>query len=249
MPQQRLSHLEELELIKSVQSKESCDYELNKLIKFNTGLVHKIVSRFPMKNATCTYDDLYQEGILGLVHGIRKFDVTRGVRLSTYVYRWIQAFVKRYYFNHYRTVRLPVHVIQQNGQLNKQIESLTSDLGRTPSVDEISDLNGNADQIMLSSLFTLSLNSLMGEDSELSDIVGEDHTDERDNELDVHFLLTKLRELVSPRDFQILIQRFGLDGEGERTLQELSELHDVTRARVHQVEGNLIRKLRNLVSS
>ena len=247
MKTERLSHVEELEYIKRAQ--EGSDYAINKLLKHNTGLVHRIVSRFPMKNSTCSYDDLYQEGLLGLMHGIRKFDVTRGVRLSTYCYRWIQAFVKRYYLNHYRTVRLPVHVIQQNSQLNKQIEHLTSDLGRTPTLEEVCDLNENADSLICSSLFTLSLNSLTGEDGELNDFVGEDHTDETDNELDVHFMLMQLKESVSERDYKILVQRYGLDGNGERTLQEIAEDNGITRARVHQVENNLIRRLRTITNS
>lgn len=247
MKSERLSHVEELELVKMAQ--QGKDYAINKLLRHNTGLVHKIVNRFPMKNCTCTYDDLYQEGLLGLMHGIRKFDVTRGVRLSTYCYRWIQAFVKRYYLNHYRTVRLPVHVIQQNTQLNKQIEHLTSDLGRTPTLEEVCDLNENADSLICSSLFTLSLNSLTGEDGELNDFVGEDHSDERDNELDVHFMLLQLKDSVSDRDYDILVQRYGLDGEGERTLQEIAETNDITRARVHQIENNLIKRLRTLTKS
>ena len=250
MKSQRLSHSDELSLVKLAQSGEiGADYALTKLITHNTGLVHKIVNKFPMKNATCTYDDLYQEGVLGLTHGIRKFDAKRGVRLSTYVYRWIQAYVKRYYLNHYRTVRLPVHVIQQNTQLNKQIEHLTSELGRTPTLEEVCDLNENADSLICSSLFTLSLNSLAGEDNELQDLVGEDHTQDHDNELDVYFLLSQLKEQVSPRDYQILVKRYGLDNGGERTLQELSSEFDVTRARVHQIENNLLTKLRTLCAS
>ena len=245
MKTERLTHTEELELVKEVQHNNN-PRSLNRLLTHNTGLVHKIVNRFPMKNATCTYEDLYQEGILGLTHGIRKFDVTRGVRLSTYVYRLIQAFVKRYYLNHYRTVRLPVHVIQQNTKLNKQIEHLTSQLGRTPTLEEVCDLNENADSLICSSLFTLSLNSLTGEDGELGDFVGEDHTQDTDNELDVHFLLGELRKQVSERDYNILIARYGLDNQGERTLQEISQEHDITRARCHQIQNNLLTKLRAL---
>ena len=249
MKTERLSHADELMLVKMANSEEvGNDYALNKLIKHNTGLVHKIVNRFPMKNCTCSYDDLYQEGLLGLIRGIRKFDVTRGVRLSTYVYRWIQAFVKRYYLNHYRTVRLPVHVVQQNSQLNKQIEHLTSSLGRTPTLEEVCDLNENADSLICSSLFTLSLNSLTGEDGEMMDFVADSTTNSSDSELDAHFLLSQLKEMGSERDYNILSQRYGLDGNGERTLQELADEYDVTRARVHQIEGNLLRKLRTLAT-
>ena len=246
MKTERLTHVEELELVRRVQSEDSKS-ALNRLIRHNTGLVHKIVSKFPMKNCVCTYDDLYQEGLLGFVHGVRKFDTTRGVRLSTYTYRWIQAFVKRYYLNNYRTVRLPAHVIQQNSQLNKQIEHLTSELGRTPTLEEVCDLNENADSLICSSLFTLSLNSVTGEDNELLDFQGTDDTTAKDQELDVHFMLQQLKEVVSSRDYDIIVQRYGLDGEGERTLQEIAERHQITRARVHQVEGNILKRLRTLV--
>ena len=239
-----LTSEEEIQLIKQTQEGKRVDYAMRKLVECNQGLVHKIVNRFPMKNCTCTYEDLFQEGVLGLIRGIQKFDVTRGVRLSTYCYRWIQAYVKRYYLNHYRTVRLPVHVIQQNGQLNKQIEKLTSELGRTPTLDEVCEINDNADTLICSSLYTLSLNNLSGEDSELQDYVGEDHTVDHDNELDVYFLLQQLKESVSDRDYKILIQRYGLDGQGERTLEELAQSNDITRARVHQVQNKLISKLR-----
>ena len=82
-------------ILKSEKSKENHKWALDKLVLCNLGLVHKIVHKFPLKNATCSYDDLFQEGVAGLIHGIRKFDETRGYRLSTYVYRWIQAYVSR----------------------------------------------------------------------------------------------------------------------------------------------------------
>lgn len=246
MKTERLSHVEELELVKLAQANKA--YAVDKLIRHNTGLVHKIVNKFPMKNATCTYDDLYQEGVLGLVHGIRKFDTTRGYRLSTYVFNWISAYVRKYYMNHYRTVRLPVHVTLKNTEVNRTIEHLTKDLGRPPTLEEVCDIHENADSVMCNSLYTLSLNALQGEDNELQDAVGEDHTSEHDNELDVYFMLEKLRQTVSARDYMILTQRYGLDGEGERTLQELSDSFDITRARCHQIEQNLLKKLRAVVS-
>ena len=133
-----------------------------------------------MKNATCTYDDLYQEGLLGLTHGIRKFDVTRGVRLSTYVYRWIQAYVKRYYLNNYRTVRLPVHVIQQNSALNKQIEQQRPHLDAHPHLKRCVICGTLTVLLFLVHLVT---NSLAGDDGELGDFVGVDQTQDKDNDL------------------------------------------------------------------
>ena len=108
MTKERLSQVEEQHLIELSQKGD--ERALNRLIRLNTGLVHKIVNKFPMKNANCSYEDLYQEGILGLMHAINKFDLSRNLRLSTYSYYWISARVRAYYHQNYRTVRLPVHV-------------------------------------------------------------------------------------------------------------------------------------------
>ena len=209
----RLSAAEEIKLVQSVQSQDRrADYSLRKLIEHNTGLIHKVVNHFPMKNSVVTYDDLYQEGLLGFIHGVRKFDVTRGYRLSTYSFNWISAYVRKYYLNHYRTIRLPVHVSLQNTTVNRTIEQLTRDLGRVPTVDEVCDIHDGADNIICKSLFTLSLNSLVGEDGELQDTLGYSRESETEDELDVFFLLEQLKEQVSPRDYNILVGRYGLDG-------------------------------------
>ena len=211
-------------------------------------MVHKVVNKFPMKNATCTYEDLFQEGVMGFMHGVSKFDVTRGYRLSTYTFNWITAFVRRYYLNHYRTVRLPVQVTQSHTSLNKQIERLTTTLGRTPTLEEVCEMNGEADSLICNTLFTLSLNSLAGEDGELQDLQGYDNTPENDMKMDVHIMLQQLKEQVSPRDYRILVQRYGLDGNGERTLEELAQANEVTRARIHQVEQNMLKRMRQTVN-
>ena len=133
---ERLTHEEELTLVKDRDNKRTLD----KLVCANLGLVHKIVHRFPLKNANCSYDDLFQEGVAGLIHAIFKFDVTRGYRLSTYSYRWIQSYVTRYYQNNGRSVRVPVHMATKQMQVKKVTEELTRDLGRTPTNEEVVEL-------------------------------------------------------------------------------------------------------------
>ena len=159
---QRLTHTEEIELSRQLQQHEvgSRRYRraLDKLVTHNLGLVNKIVSRFPLKNANCSFDDLFQEGVAGLIHGIRKFEPERGYRLSTYVYNWISAYVRRYYQNHGRAIRVPVHMADKSFQLKRQIEELTLELGRTPTIDEIRQLNEKADQIQAAMRNTVSLN-------------------------------------------------------------------------------------------
>ena len=246
MNQNRITHVEEIELVRQFQ--ETGDKRsLDKIVLGNLGLVHKIVGRFPIKTASCSYDDLFQEGVAGLIHGIRKFDTKRGYRLSTYSYNWIAAYVRRAFQNTSRNVRIPVHMSDKQLQLNKMIEKMTNDLGRTPTADEIRSLRSDVDTIMTSMVNCVSLNAIVGDSSELEELVGGvDNTEEFDSTVDCEILLQKLRDEVSARDYNILIKRFGLDGSGERTLSELAEEFDITRSRCHQIEGHLLSQLRTL---
>ena len=242
----RITHIEEIELIRDFQETGS-QRTLDKLVLSNLGLVHKLVHKFPLKSATCSYEDLYQEGVAGLIHGIKKFDPVHGCRLSTYCYNWINAYVRRYYQNHSRNIRIPVHMSDKQFQLNRQVESLTSELGRTPTRDEVREVNEKVDTIMTSMVNCVSLNAIVGDSSELEELVGGvDNTEEFDSTVDCEILLQKLRDEVSSRDYNILIKRFGLDGSGARTLSELAEEFDITRSRCHQIEGHLLSQLRTL---
>ncbi len=244
----RLTHVEEIELMRAYNSDNDrvSKRALDRLVLSNTGLVHKLCNKFPIKNASCTYDDLYQEGIAGLIHAIGKFDVTKGYRLSTYCYRWIQAYLTRYFQNHSRSVRVPVHVADAQLSLNKQIEALTSDLGRTPTMNEIVEINPDAVTIIHKMMGNVSLNTTIGDDSELSDVVGEDNTDKFEYKVDADIILSKLVGVVSPRDFTILQMRYGLGGYDESTLDEIGQRYEVSRARVHQILGNTLNKAREM---
>lgn len=250
MTKQLLTPTAEIELVRQAQGKRALKarYAMNKLVKHNQGLVHKIVNKFPIKNASCTYDDLFQEGVLGLIHGIQKFDTTRGYRLSTYCYNWILAYVRRYYQNHGRTVRVPVHMSDKQLQLNKQIEALTSDLGRFPTPEEIQQVNEDAAHIQSVMMSNVSLNTHIDDDSELECLMGEDKSDQFESCVDADILLSQLKQDVSPRDYQMLQMRYGLHGEAPSTLQEVAELFDLTRARVHQIERQCLTKMREYAS-
>ena len=240
---ERLTQEQELKLIADRDNKRSLD----KLVVSNLGLVHSIVHKFPIKNASCTYDDLFQEGVAGLIHAIHKFESERGYRLTTYSYRWIQAYVSRYYQNHGRTIRVPVHMATKQMKMNKQIESLTRELGRTPTKEEIDDQCDNAEEIRSSMAYISSLNQLIGENEELECLQGEDRTDEFDCQVDCELLLDKVKTKVSDRDFDVLLRRYGLRGQPEHTLSEISEIHGITRARIHQIQRQMLSTLRELV--
>lgn len=248
----RLSHVEEIELTRSLASAEGKEYKriLDKLVVTNFGLVHKIVGKFPLKNAACTHDDLFQEGVAGLIHGIQKFDPSRGYRLSTYVYNWISVYVKRYFQNHGRTVRLPIHVAEKQYTMKKQIEELTNKLGRTPTIAEIREQNENCDYLLDIGRNQVSGDKTLGNDqgsSTLLDLIpAEDTTEEFEVRVDVETLLGKLQGQVSPRDYKIIVARYGLVDGGALSLSEVAEQYDITRARVHQIEKKVLTKLKEI---
>jgi len=247
--QPRLSHVEEIELCRALKSENQkvAERALNRLVTHNLGLVHKLVNKFPLKNASCSYDDLYQEGVAGLIHGIQLFDPTKGYRLSTYVYRWIQAKIQRYYQNHGRSVRVPVHIIDASFAVAKEVNKLTTELGRTPTVAEIKEVRPDAVDILTKTQANVSLNAPVGDDSELEDLQGEDNTEQFDNCVDCELLLEQLQTQVSSRDYRILLMRYGLGGYDEHTLSEISEEFGITRARVSQVEHKLVKMMRQFV--
>ena len=242
---QQLLKTEEQTLVQEFQSTRN-KKALDELVTRNFNLIHKLTHKFPVKNASVSYEDLFNEGVAGFIHAVEKFDSTLGHRLSTYAYRWIFAYQSRYYQNQGRTIRVPVHLSDKNISLRKQIEQLTTQLGRIPTQDEIRDMNPDADKIASAMVQPLSLNYSLGEDGELGDIAGYDDTDENDTRMDVDILLMKLKAIVSERDFGILVQRFGLDNQGERTLTEVSENFGITRARCHQVQNKLLQLMREL---
>ena len=219
---------------------------LDKLVLANVGLIHKIVHKFPIKNCSCSYDDLYQEGVAGLIHGIKKFDSTRGYRLSTYCYRWIQAFVSRYFQNNGRTIRVPVHMHTKQLELKKQIETLTRQLNRIPTTEEINQLNERVEMIQESMVQSLSLNQMISENDELECLQGDDNTEDFESIVDCDILLSKVRSEVSERDFLMLTQRYGLCGYHPHTLNEVAEIHGITRARVSQIEHQIMNKLKQI---
>ena len=117
-------------------------------------------------------------------------------------------------------------------------------MGRTPTLEEVCEMNGDADSLICNTLFTLSLNSLAG--GWVARSARFYNTPENDLKMDVHSCSSSRAGVT--RDYRILVQRYGLDGNGERTLEELAQANEVTRARIHQVEQNMLKRLRQTVN-
>ena len=220
------------------------------MIRANLRLVVSIA--FEHVNRGMSVSDLISEGNLGLVTAVERFDPTRRSRFAGYASWWIKQHISRA-LSRDKTIRLPVHITERIIKMHRVSEQMTFDLGRMPSDAELAEELGlpssRVTQIRRASYSSLSLNAPVysDESTELSEVVGEtdaltpfDQTRDRNEAETVHKALALLRE----RERRIIVQRFGLDGTGAKTLAEIAGQLGLTRERVRQLEGAALRKLR-----
>ena len=240
-----LTKEDERMLIRDAQNSNKTARKL--LMEHNQGLVHKIVHKFPLKNAQVTYDDLWQVGCMGFLHAVDMFDSGHDVRLSTYAYRWIHAYIRRYYQNQGRVVRIPAHLADKKYQMDRSIQQLTHELGHVPSSEQMEELVPGYAELAHTFSQIVSLNQEMESGDEFLDLQVQQST--TDVELEVGVLLEILRDNVSERDYDIFLARYGIGGQFEHTLNEVADEFGLTRSRVHQVTNQCLRVIKQGVTA
>ncbi len=249
-----LSAEEELRLAK--RKAEGDQHAKDRLIEANLRLVVSIAKRYTGRGMS--FLDLVQEGNLGLIKGVEKFNYDKGFKLSTYATWWIRQSVTRALADQARTIRVPVHMVETINRMSKMQRKLTLELGYEPSPAELAQALDMSEskvlEIMQIAREPASLETPIGEedDSNLGDFVADNNTVTPEANVEAVMLREHIDQLLmdlKERERQVIVLRFGLEDGHPRTLEEVGKEFNVTRERIRQIEAKALRKLRNPVRS